>query len=153
MRGHDVKGVRETESVESLQQKTSGVVDVDRTAGGRTRIGLCHEKEFMDGVELDIRSAEELVLAGVRQDHNDSGLRAKIVKFHAGVIFCRRARAIVGGINGDAVHESESNTGELRECSLDEIRQADYRRAAKTSVASCEHCLVCPWIVAHGRSA
>src|ERR1700722_68753 len=152
VRGNNISGVREAQAIDRLDEVSAGIENLDAAAvGGRTRNRLGHEEQTMHGIVLDIGATEYLLFAGPRQDYGESGLRFKIVEFHAGVVFAGRARKVVGRIDGDTVHETKSDAGKFGERSLAEVGQANHRSAAEASIPSSENCLVGHWVVSHGR--
>src|SRR5580700_4570020 len=150
--GNYIESVGKIESVQSLYELPVGSVDVEGAAPrGRTRNRLCDQKESVDGIELDVGAAEDLLFARIWQCHLDAGLSGQVIKLHAGVVFRSSAENAVSGINRNTVNEAESETGEFAESSRGQINKANYRQASETTIASSKNCLIRRGVVGHGR--
>jgi hypothetical protein len=69
----------------------------------------------MDGIELDIGAAENLLRSRTWQYHVKADLGCEVIEFHVGVVFRCGTENTVGGVDGQAVDEAKSNTCELAE--------------------------------------
>ncbi len=121
MRGHDIARIREVQTVDGFDQIPIQIVNVDAAAAKRrTRIWLRDEKEFVDRIELHVRTAVELV-GGASQDFLEPGLSGEIIKLDAKVNLSRRTDRAALRIDGQPIDIAVPNAGKLVEGSRREI--------------------------------
>ena len=121
MRGHDIARIREVQTVDGFDQIPIQIVNVDAAAAKRrTRIWLRDEKEFVDRIELHVRTAVELV-GGASQDFLEPGLSGEIIELDAKINLRRRTDRAALRIDGQPIDIAVPNAGELVEGSRGEI--------------------------------
>src|SRR5262249_55085817 len=100
------------------------------------------KENTVQGIELYVSPAKKLLAARIGQDHDGGRVFIQIDELNAGVIFGGGAGDIVGGIYGDAVDETEAESGFFGESALGQIRKAQHRNASEAAIAAPKNCLV-----------
>ena len=115
------------------------------------KVGLRHEEQVVNGVELYISTAEKLI-GGTRERLRKAGLRREIVKLHAEVNLGRGAGGAGGGINCQAVHVTEAYTCKFGEGARGHINRGYFAGNKWISQGGVtEHCLVRHAIISETR--